>query len=168
MIYLLLIAFQVKHFLADYPLQLPYMLGKFKEKGWVGPLADHCTIHAVFTWMISSVAFSFDPEKSWIAGSLALLDFSLHFIMDRIKASPHMLGRFQSLSKSDFAEHQRIMENYEPLYCHPVVEVQIERESIKWRKRLKHNTYFWWSLGLDQMVHHLTHYLIIYLLVSST
>lgn len=25
---------------------------------------------------------------------------------------------------------------------------------------------FWWSLGLDQSVHHLTHYLIIYLLLN--
>ena len=31
-IFVLLFAFQMKHFLADYPLQNVYMLGKFKEK----------------------------------------------------------------------------------------------------------------------------------------
>ena len=28
------------------------------------------------------------------------------------------------------------------------------------------NKYFWWSLGGDQMWHHLTHYLIIYLVIT--
>ena len=32
--------------------------------------------------------------------------------------------------------------------------------------KLRSNVYFWWALGLDQGVHHLTHYLIIYLVVS--
>lgn len=31
--------------------------------------------------------------------------------------------------------------------------------------KLQSNKFFWWSLGLDQMVHHLTHYIIIYLII---
>ena len=55
----------------------------------------------------------------------AFIDFTLHFIMDRVKASPNILGRF----KPD-------------------------------------NKYFWWALGGDQAWHHLTHYLIIYLVIT--
>lgn len=140
MIWVLLIAFQIKHFLADYPMQMPYMLGKFKDKGWVKPLAHHCTVHAIMTFMIATLAV---PNESylWFCLGLALLDFSIHFIMDRIKASPHMLGQFKALTAKDFPQATQQMK--------------------------KANTYFWWSLGLDQMVHHLTHYLVVYLIIGA-
>ena len=38
MLWTLLIAFLVKHFLADFPLQTTYMLGKSKRAGWAVPL----------------------------------------------------------------------------------------------------------------------------------
>lgn len=118
-VFLLLILFQVKHFVADYPLQTRYMLGKFNDTGWVLPLTAHCSVHAVMTAVIA--IFFVSPLAALI---LAILDFSLHFAMDRIKASPKMLGRFT---------------NTDPR--------------------------FWWSLGFDQMFHHLTHYMIIYLIM---
>ena len=119
-IFILLVAFQVKHFLCDYPLQTEFMLGKFKEQDWVLPLSQHCFVHAVGTLVV----LSFFVEVEYLA-IYATLDYWLHFIMDRVKASPKMLGRF----KPD-------------------------------------NKYFWWALGGDQAYHHLTHYLIIYLVVS--
>lgn len=119
MIFLLLVLFQIKHFLADYPLQGKYMLGKFKPQGWVPPLAAHCGVHAAFTFLIC-IAFV-RPE---LAIALSVFDFVIHFIMDRIKASPKMLGRYGMNDKK-----------------------------------------FWWSLGLDQSVHHLTHYFIIWMLI---
>ena len=122
----LLIAFQLKHFLCDYIFQTEYHLGKFKVKGWVAPLASHCHIHALGT-MIICVSFSWLYKEMPVMFALCLvaMDFALHFIQDRIKASPNLLGRW----KPD-------------------------------------NKYFWWALGQDQLVHHLTHYLIIWLLVS--
>lgn len=120
MIFVLLILFQVKHYVADYPLQNVYMLGKFKETGWVLPLATHCSVHAVFTFLICSM---FNVAVG-VCILLALMDFAIHFTMDRIKASPKMLGRFKPDQKE-----------------------------------------FWWALGIDQMVHHLTHYLIIALIL---
>ena len=62
--------------------------------------------------------------------------------MDRVKASPKMLGKFKALTANEFisaTDEQKL-----------------------------NNKYFWWSLGLglDQAVHHLTHYFIIYLLVG--
>jgi len=118
-IFLLLILFQIKHFVADYPLQGAYMLGKFKREGWVLPLAAHCGVHAVFTFAIAT-AFA-DVKLAVVA---AVIDFVLHFAMDRLKASPDMMGRF----KPD-------------------------------------NPKFWYALGFDQMVHHVTHYLIIAMIV---
>jgi len=29
------------------------------------------------------------------------------------------------------------------------------------------NKFFWWSLGVDQMAHHLTHYFIIYMILKG-
>lgn len=50
---LLVVAFKIKHFVADYPLQTPYMLGKFKARGWVRPLAAHAGVHAGLTAAIA-------------------------------------------------------------------------------------------------------------------
>ena len=120
-IFILLIAFQVKHFLCDYPLQTPYMLGKFKESDWVKPLSLHFFVHAVGTLVVLFLCTSLEYLFIY-----AMLDYWLHFVMDRVKASPKMLGRFKPDDK-----------------------------------------YFWWALGGDQAWHHLTHYLIIYLVVTS-
>jgi len=116
---LMLFAFQIKHLIADYPLQNTYMLGKFKESGWVAPLSAHCAVHSLITFFICFY-FGF-----YVAILAALFDFVIHFAMDRIKASPKLLGRY----KQD-------------------------------------NPKFWWALGFDQMVHHLTHYLIIFAVVG--
>lgn len=80
-LFVLLIAFQIKHFLCDYPLQGQYMLGKFKEKDWELPLAAHALVHAVFTFFIAAF---FGLQ---IAIAVALLDFGIHFIVDRIKVN---------------------------------------------------------------------------------
>jgi hypothetical protein len=119
----LLLVFQIKHFLADYPFQGKYMLGKFKGgTEWILPLLAHASVHAAFTFII---AFVFSQKIS-TAFWLGVLDLVIHFTMDRIKASPNLLGRF----KPD-------------------------------------NKYFWWALGFDQMVHHVTHYFIILCLIGD-
>jgi len=122
-IFALLLAFQVKHFLADHPLQTPYMLGKFKP-GWefAGPLAAHCAVHALMTF---AIAFA-SSRSVGLAALLAAVDFVAHWNMDRIKAGPRYLGRFKDMKAPAF----------------------------------------WWCLGADQAVHHLTHYAIIFALVS--
>ncbi|MCH9673582.1 MAG: DUF3307 domain-containing protein [Gammaproteobacteria bacterium] len=122
LIFILLVAFQVKHFIADFPLQREYMLRKTLP-GWsfLAPLTVHCGVHAAGTL---AIVLCVDPSKSW----LAAVDFVLHFVMDRIKASPRYLGRFNDLSR--------------PAY--------------------------WNCFGIDQMVHHLTSYGIIWILVAST
>lgn len=166
MIWILLVIMQFKHFIADYPLQNQYMLGKFKEKGWVRPLAAHCGIHFLFTLIVSFVALY--PGYRYIKGEsqlssliiisilFGLLDFTIHFVMDRIKASPKMLGRFQALSKNEMINEVL-----------PVINNPEHPNQNEVKQRATSNVLFWWSLGLDQMVHHLTDILIVYLIIKS-
>ncbi len=137
-IFALLVIYQAKHFFADYPLQTPYILGKFKD-GWAffKPLAAHCGVHAFFTLCIV-LSFTCDV---YFAICLAGLDFIIHFSMDRLKAGKKYFGRFKSLSAGEFA-------------------VANSEQKLS-------NKFFWWALGFDQSVHHLTHYLIVYLIVTK-
>ena len=126
----LFVAFQVKHFVADYPLQGRFMLGKFRQDwGFVLPLLAHVGVHAVGTFLI----------VCWFgiaqAVCLAIFDAIIHFLMDRVKASKRYLGRFKLLT----------------------ADTAPTASPAQWRS----NTFFWWSLGLDQAVHHFTHYAVI-------
>ena len=89
-VFLLLVLFQIKHFICDYPLQTSYMLGKMGKTNWVKPLAAHAGVHAIGTFIVVLVV-TFSP----IAIVFALVDFVLHFIVDRIKASPDLGGRWK-------------------------------------------------------------------------
>lgn len=166
-IFVLLVLFQIKHFIADYPLQGKYMLGKFKESGWVKPLLAHVAVHGFLTALIV-IFFNYK-----LIIPLVLLDMVLHFVMDRIKVSSKLLGRFQALSKEQFkglSEARALAFNAIEFFIDNHENKDIREESFRQvseiDQKFKGNTYFWWALGLDQGVHHLTHYLIIYLLVS--
>lgn len=143
-VFLLLLLFQVKHFLCDYPLQRPWMLGKFLPGWrWVLPLAAHAAVHGAFTL---GIALAFGSHWAW---ALALFDASVHFAMDRVKASPNLMGRWKPLTSVNYAW-----------------TVKNAREGDADCKRaVRGNRLFWDSIGLDQMVHHLTHYAVIWFLV---
>lgn len=71
----------VKHNIADFYLQTPYMLGKGKSgTAWIMPLTAHCLVHIVFTLGI------FLLYRPHLAVAFAALEFVIHFIVDRIKA----------------------------------------------------------------------------------
>ena len=149
--------FQLKHFVADYLLQNEYMLGKFKKEGWVKPLAAHCGVHAVLTFLI---LLFFCPWLSFkLTLTLTIVDFTIHFIMDRVKASPFMLGRFDALNKRELQHYQRLIK--EAKEDNSIYDCY--NAEIGLHKRKKDNKWFWISLGVDQDVHHRTHTLIIFL-----
>ena len=114
----LLILFQVKHFFADFVFQNVWMLQKSRP-GWdfVLPLSIHCAVHSLSTL---AVALYLNPSLWW----LAVVDFVIHFILDRIKAGPRYLGRYTDVRGKAF----------------------------------------WMAFGLDQMLHHLTHLYICWML----
>lgn len=150
MIWFLLVLYQIKHFVCDYLLQGRYMLGKFKPGlEWILPLTAHVAVHGVATFLI---ALCFKPKAAfWIA----LFDMSVHFVMDRIKASPNLLGQYKSLS----AQEMKAILSYVPT-------LDKEKFASVFGRQLKSNVYFWWCLGIDQGVHHLTHYAIIWRLLA--
>lgn len=88
-VFSLLALFQLKHWLCDYPLQRPYMLKKFRGGSeWVLPLAAHAGVHGGFTL---AIALLVSPALWW----LSLVDFTVHFAVDRIKAAPTWGGRWK-------------------------------------------------------------------------
>lgn len=163
-IFALLVIYQIKHYIADFPLQNSYMLGKFKYEGWALPLLAHVAVHGLFTFIISFgyIVFKYQNRdvEFMYPGILilciipALFDMTIHFIMDRIKASPNLLGRFKALS----ANEMNTLLSYIPT---------LGKEGVmkNFSDKFRSNTLFWHSLGIDQGVHHLTHYAIIYFLV---
>lgn len=158
-LFLLLFVYQIKHFAADYLLQGEYMLKKFKSDwGFLRPLLAHVGVHAAFTFLIS-IFFVCLP----IALGLALLDATIHFTMDRIKAGPKYMGRWKPLTASEWIEAKK----WSSVKCIHTATEQSEtcKLYIAGKEKLRSNILFWWSLGFDQMIHHLTHYGIIYLII---
>lgn len=153
-IFILLLLFQFKHFVADYPLQNKYMLGKFKDGfDWIVPLAAHAGVHGVFTFTIVILVA---PNLWW----LSVVDFGCHFLVDRIKASPNLLGRFKALNHRDVKDYLDDLDMCDD-------EDEIKHVERYWKPRFLSNTLFWWSLGLDQMMHHLTDLFIVYVITTS-
>lgn len=174
-IMILLVIFQLKHFVADYPLQNQYMLGKFKREGWILPLTAHSAVHAAFTFLISITYFAFSPPSNTVGfivlvcASLAYLDFAIHFCMDRLKAHPDLLGRYKALSGTEFMKLKADLEKVENDSTEDVAVMWMWRHKRRdILQQFQHNTYFWWCLGFDQMVHHLTDYAVIFALVYFT
>ena len=148
-VFVLLIVFEFKHFIADFLLQVPskYMLGKFKpEWDFVLPLAAHCAVHAAITLLICLYC---DPKYWW----LAVVDFVIHFIVDRLKAGPKYFGRFKSMSANEMI----------PLLKKHAAGLLDDSD----KKMIRGNAIYYITLGLDQMLHNLTHYGIIYMLVKD-
>lgn len=170
-IFALMIVFCLKHFVADFLLQGKYMLGKFKEHGWQLPLAAHCGVHFAFTFLISWAFLSNHPKGAGLAFIFAGFDFAIHFIMDRIKASPNMMGRWKNFSSNEYAGFLSKgflppTHFYRDMECtiHEAAVYEAKPEELK--KIYRSNTLFWWALGFDQMVHALTDVFIMYALVT--
>ncbi len=95
-VFILLVVFQVKHYLGDFPLQVRWMLNKIAD-GWEFflPLACHCSVHGAMTLLIVLVV---NPHLWWLAG----VDMVIHFFLDRLKAGRKYLGRFNDRNKSSY------------------------------------------------------------------
>lgn len=158
-LYVLLVLFAIKHFLGDYPLQNSYMLRKFAPhwKDWIFPLGAHASVHALFTLaiLLAFNVYCYTAQLGQIPYgkiiALAGFDFIIHFTMDRIKASPNLWGRFRTLSPNEMQKALTGLRSHK------------QNVRLASRRNIKGNQYFWWSLGFDQMVHHLTDITVIYL-----
>ncbi|NOZ32911.1 MAG: DUF3307 domain-containing protein [Alphaproteobacteria bacterium] len=77
----LLVALQVKHFLADYVLQSGWMIAGKADPGHAGGYV-HAAIHAGATAL---VLFSFGVDWRWVL-AIAIAELAIHFTIDLIKA----------------------------------------------------------------------------------
>lgn len=85
-ILLLLLILQVKHYLADYTFQYPYMyMNKGNEVGWFSALRDHALVHALFTFIVF-VGFVGIYINVFSLIALVLFDYVTHMVIDRWKA----------------------------------------------------------------------------------
>ncbi len=95
---------------------------------------------------------------------IGLGDACIHFTMDRIKAGPKYMGRWKPLTGPQYLEHKKTLaakpgdRYFEPTfdqwcdYHEEVLELD-QRDAVC---AIRHNMFFWVSLGFDQLVHHLT------------
>jgi hypothetical protein len=97
-------AFVVKHWVCDFLLQNRYMLGKFKAwPDFVLPLTAHSAVNAIGTLAVGALVLRdgllmFIEPLFWAA----LAEFVAHFAIDRIKASPNLLGRYKDTNTGIF------------------------------------------------------------------
>lgn len=89
----LMSVFLMKHWVADFVLQTPYMLQKGDAHGWVFPLMAHVGVHLIGSAPIILIVH-------WKYGWLLLMEGVIHFTVDRIKASPFMWGRYVPSDKA--------------------------------------------------------------------
>lgn len=131
--FILIVLYEIKHYTCDFIFQShPYFLGKFRA-GWdfVLPLLAHTAIHALGTFLITIFLVNWK-----VALCLSAYDMIVHTVMDRIKASPNMMGRWHALTADTF------------------------KTATPAQK--KGNGYFWLCLGFDQAIHNITHASIIW------
>ena len=89
---ILALIFQIKHLLADYYQQTPYMyLNKGQPIGWEIPLALHAGIQASYTFVISA-GYLLYQNLAWsdilvLSFGFWVFDFVTHFVTDRWKAT---------------------------------------------------------------------------------
>jgi len=144
-LFIILILLKIKHFICDYICQTPYMLGKFKpDWDFIPPLMAHVGTHGIFTFLL---CWWINPTVWW----LAFVDMASHFIIDRVKAGPKYLGRYKALDGDGFKR------------AFDTIQHATDPKAIKNAEtKIKHNTYFWWSLGFDQMWHGISDLVILY------
>ena len=153
MILILLVIFQIKHLVADFMLQGKYMLGKFsRDWDFFLPLLAHAGVNAAFTLLI---CLCVSPSLWW----LAIVDLVTHFLIDRMKAGQRYLGRFKLLSAMEMKD------NIEVMNTEKVLGVNQHTDNIK--RAIWHNTFFWWALGVDQMMHQLVYIFIVAVLSGA-
>lgn len=85
---LLLVLFQLKHFIADWWLQTAWMVQGKRRRGWnfIQPLLAHAGLHAFLTVSVVQIA----TRNSDLALLAGLFDLTAHFCIDRIKSHPWM------------------------------------------------------------------------------
>jgi hypothetical protein len=96
-VFWLLVMFEIKHFLCDFSLQVSYIQKKFRSgRGWIAYLLSHSLMHAVATACIVLLILKKPFSDTW---GLIAIELIIHFVLDCIKASPNILGKWKPEDK---------------------------------------------------------------------
>jgi len=131
--------FVLKHFIVDFPLQVPFM---YKNKGIYGHIGG--LVHAQFHGMATYIILLCITHNWWTAFDLSALDFIIHYHVDWAK---------MNLNKFEFTMSYVTKDT-----------TKLIVDKREWKPDT--SEYFWWLLGLDQFLHYMTYMLIIYLAVN--
>ncbi len=74
------------------------VFGKGRGQGWILPLLAHASVHGAFTALIVGLW----TGNILLAIGIGALETVAHFAIDRIKASPKLLGRYKDVSQPVF------------------------------------------------------------------
>jgi hypothetical protein len=91
-----LVAFQIKHFLADFLFKNIYIPNNIKTLTWEKPLFAHVLVHGIGTFLIS---FWFGAFNAIL---FSLFDISTHFVIDHLKSDIRYFGRFKYLDDDTY------------------------------------------------------------------
>jgi len=96
-LFLIFVLFQFKQFFCDFAWQTSKMVMMKASPRWdfAPALAAHAGIHAAITLLIILVL---KPHLWWIA----LIDFTIHFLVDRVKSGPKYLGKFNDITRHSY------------------------------------------------------------------
>jgi hypothetical protein len=96
-LFLILVNFMIFHFLCDYVWQNKYMLGKIKDfPDFILPLALHSAVSSLGVCIVLFISkLLFFPITIGFIIKWTILNFIIHFIIDRIKANKNLLNRWR-------------------------------------------------------------------------
>lgn len=142
-LYMVIALFALKHFLASYPLQCSYTVKGLGSSNWFLPMLARCSVPAITTMVLVLGIW----HKMGVSLNVTLLavvmaiDFVSHFLIDRMKVSGGLFGRFQVASPQELAQIAIDYTSKDPA----VVEAaQAESDS---------NKYFWWVDGFCHLLY---------------
>lgn len=127
----------LKHFVASYPLQCSYTVKGLGSSNWLLPMLARCSIHGAATIIVilSWWWHNGEPMRWSILAIVAGADMLSHFVIDRVKVSSELLGKYQVASPQELAQ---IAIDYQSKDASVVAAAQAESDS---------NKYFWWVDG---------------------
>ena len=133
-IFVLLLAFQIKQLLCDYPIQPEFLLKRFQSSS-VNGLLLYSFFHGFFTLAICLILTT---ASFPLAAGLALLDVGIDFVLGLTRSKSDLLARFRPLDLQEF--------------------------TVASRKAKRQHRLYWIFFGIDQALHHMTHFSIVYIL----
>lgn len=136
-IFILLLAFQLKQFFCDYPIYPEFLLKRFKGSGLTAFIV-HSGIHSFMTLGICLILSS---SGFGLAVLMACLDFVIDFMLNQFRSRSETIARFRPLDLDEFLAASR--------------------------KEKRNHRLYWAFFGLDQTIHHLTHYAIVFVLCEQ-